>query len=348
MTRHFIVGIVILTAAIWMSPHSFGITGYVDDPEHLSVTGATFSWADAEAKSVKLWVEYRDEDGEWREANLGSGFLISPDGLFVTAYHVMRYCLEHRRDKPGFALDLDCSTAHPVLRYRAGNGAREYAVRLISHLTERDATNGKNVQTPDEIIKHRDFVIGRLQGRTDERFAYWKIRDFNEGRINIDRPRANFELRPLTPPQKVFIAGYPMNRTFSIAHGFLNIAEDYHRGYFALPLDVYEDEYLTSQGIPQGTSWGITVENHMSGGAVVDSLGYLVGLLTNGSAGTVGVLSIENVLETFFSRTAEPKAEPAVALSPETLLYLRRQDPSAATRHAQKELKVEYSRAEKN
>ncbi len=62
----------------------------------------------------------------------------------------------------------------------------------------------------------------------------------------------------------------------------------------------------------------------MSGGAVVDASGYLVGLVVNGNHQTAGILSIENVLETFFSRTAKSGASPSVVLRPtETPLYLK-------------------------
>jgi hypothetical protein len=70
------------------------------------------------------------------------------------------------------------------------------------------------------------------------------------------------------------------------------------------------------------------VENHMSGGAVVDAAGTVVGVIVNGNSNTAGILSIENVLETFFSRAAEAGAEPAVRLMPTaTPLYLRANPP---------------------
>jgi hypothetical protein len=44
----------------------------------------------------------------------------------------------------------------------------------------------------------------------------------------------------------------------------------------------------------------------MSGGPVLDSSGYVVGVVVNGNDQTAGVLSIENVLSTFFQGAARP------------------------------------------
>jgi hypothetical protein len=63
----------------------------------------------------------------------------------------------------------------------------------------------------------------------------------------------------------------------------------------------------------------------MSGGAVVDSSGYVVGLIVNGNHNTAGVLSIENILSTFFSRIGASGARPDVLLGPtRTPLFLKR------------------------
>jgi cell shape-determining protein MreC len=70
------------------------------------------------------------------------------------------------------------------------------------------------------------------------------------------------------------------------------------------------------------------VENHMSGGAVVDSTGSLVGIVVNGGKNTAAILSIENIMENFFSRNGKSGASPAVILTPnETPLYLRENPP---------------------
>ena len=42
-------------------------------------------------------------------------------------------------------------------------GEREFDIQIISHLSETDSTHGKEMHTPDEIIKQRDFVVGRLK-----------------------------------------------------------------------------------------------------------------------------------------------------------------------------------------
>jgi hypothetical protein len=49
-----------------------------------------------------------------------------------------------------------------------------------------------------------------------------------------------------------------------------------------------------------------------------------VGVVVNGNRNTAGILSIENILETFFSRNGKAGASPSILLTPtETPLYLR-------------------------
>jgi hypothetical protein len=297
---------------------------YLTEPTQLQAEGARFTWDDARDRSVKILVQFQDQHGNRKQTDLGSGFLISADGLFVTAYHVMKYCLKNTPSKSGFSVAIDCSTEHPALQYRAINRDREFEIELVSHLTREESIKG-DVQTPDDTIKRRDFVIGRLKSAPPGvKFPHWDLEDFHRGMIDLARPAADFELKPLAPPKKVFFAGYPGDRDFAIAQGFLNLADDRHRGYFAADIALYERRYLESQGIPADTEWGIAVENHMSGGAVVDFYGNVVGMVVNGAARTAGVLSIENFLATFFSRSAKPGARPAVFLSPtRTPLYLR-------------------------
>lgn len=287
-----------------------------------SAEGAAFSWEEAKSKSVQILIEYRDGE-RWKETNLGSGSLISPDGLFVTAYHVMQYCLQKQKDVSQFSDNVDCSTESPALRYKARVDDREYAIELVSHLREEDSTGGKDIQTPDETLKHRDFVLGKLKAAPGERFSYWQLRDFKEGTVNLAHPDADFELKPLLPPKKVFIAGYPKDRSFIISRGFLNLTEDNKRGYFAAAMNVYAPAYLKSEAISSDTQWGIRVENHMSGGPVVDAAGYLIGIVVTGDHSNAGVLSIENVLETFFSGAATAQY-PSFTLGPtQRPLYLK-------------------------
>jgi hypothetical protein len=52
----------------------------------------------------------------------------------------------------------------------------------------------------------------------------------------------------------------------------------------------------------------------------------VMGLVVNGNKTTAGVLSIENILSTFFSRTTSSGAPPAVLLNPtDTPLFLKRE-----------------------
>ena len=296
---------------------------YLTGSEQLKSVGAQFSWRDVESRSVKISLDYQDGDIE-KQAQLGSGFLISPDGLFITAYHVMTYCLEARKQSSGFDDRTDCSTARPRVRYLAQNGSREYEIEVLSHLNETDSTSGKTSHSPDEIIKQRDFVIARLKAQPGERFAYWPLQDFAQGKIDLLQPRADFELQPLFPPKKVFIAGYPQEGSFQISYGFLNLRDDKHRGYFSADYALYSPAYLRNAGIAADTKWGMRIENHMSGGVVLDAIGNPVGIVVNGNNNTAGVLSIENILENFFSRQQPTNAKPAILLSPtRTPLYLK-------------------------
>ncbi|HET8563080.1 MAG TPA: serine protease [Candidatus Binatia bacterium] len=305
------------------------LSSFLTSAEQLSVEGAAFSWAEARSKSLQILIEYRDE-AQWKEASVGSGSLISPDGLFVTAYHVMKYCLQNEKEVSRFSDKVDCSTEHPGLRYKARNGDREFEIEIISHLGERDSTEGKEFQTPDETLKHRDFVVGKLKAKPNERFSYWKLRDSKEGTINLAHPGADFELKPLLPPKKVFIAGYPKDRGFVISHGFLNVTDDNKRGYFAVAMNVYTPAYLKSQEISTDTRWGIRVENQMSGGPVADSSSYLVGIVVTGDNNNAGVLSVENVLETFFSRSASGTYPSFTLMTTERPLYLKGNGKKAA------------------
>jgi len=150
------------------------------------------------------------------------------------------------------------------------------------------------------------------------------LRDYEQSVIDPTAAGADFQLIPLRPPKQVFIAGYPKDRDLVISEGFLNLTEKQRRGYFAANYDVYSQRYLQSHGLGIKTRWGMGVQNHMSGGPVVDSSGYLVGVVVNGNDQTAGVLSIENVLSTFFSRSGKAEDHPAVLLSPtQTPLYLR-------------------------
>ena len=319
----FYVALCALIFGFGLPAHVAG--SYLVGDGELGAEGANFSWEEARSKSLRILVQYQDREGNWRQSNLGSGFIISPDGLFVTAYHVMKYCLEKERASAQFAAGVDCSVEHPILHYRARNGSQEFEFEIVSYLKEKDSTNGKDSQSPDDTIKHRDFVIGRLKTGSTARFPYWEVRDFKKDAINLSDPGADFEFEPLLPPRKVFIAGYPENRDFIIAHGFLNLMEARGRGYFAADLPVYSPGYLQKHGIAQDTKWGIQVENHMSGGAVINPAGFLVGLVVSGNASTAGVLSIENVLETFFSTSDGAGSRGDIILSDsKTPLYLKK------------------------
>ena len=284
----------------------------------------TFTWSEARSKSLKILLDYRDSDGSWQRVNLGSGFLLSSTGLFITAYHVMQHCLAPLREVSGLSVKVDCSTARPNVRYAAVHGAKEFPIEIISHLKEADSTAGKGKHTPDEIIKQKDFVIGQLKATEKTEFPFWPVKEFDSRLFTGRDPRADFDLTPLMPPKRVFIAGFPSEPDFVISEGFLNLTEKNRRGYFAADLKVYSEPYLASQGVALDTQWGMRVENHMSGGAVVDVAGYVVGLVVNGNQNTAGVLSIENILSTFFSQYGRSGAEPAVLIGPaETPLYLK-------------------------
>jgi hypothetical protein len=104
--------------------------------------------------------------------DLGSGFLISPDGMFITACHVMKSCLANDRETSPLSVGVDCSGGSKAIRYKAVNADREFDIEIISHLNELDSTSGKDHHTPDEIIKQKNFVIGRLKHGAQDSFDY--------------------------------------------------------------------------------------------------------------------------------------------------------------------------------
>ncbi len=301
---------------------------FITTAEEFSASkGVTFSWTHARSRSVKILLEFNDGDNSWRRVNLGSGFLLSSDGLFVTAYHVMKLCLEAQRETSGLSVKIDCSSARPEVRYVAVTDEKEFPIEVISHLKEADSTNGKAKHTPDEIIKQRDFVIGKLKTDGTGTFPFWRLRDFDQASIDFRNPEADFSLAPMMPPKRVFIAGFP-NHDFVMSEGFLNLTEEHRRGYFAADLRVYSAAYLQSQNVAADTQWGMRVENHMSGGAVIDAAGYVVGMVVNGNQNTAAILSIENILATFFSRQGSAEARPALLLNPtDAPLFLKRDIP---------------------
>ena len=301
-------------------------SNFITSAEEFSLsTGVAFSWAQARSRSVKIILEYRDREKIRRRVNLGSGFLLSSDGLFVTAYHVMKYCLAAQRDHSGLSVQIDCSS-HADLRYVAVNNGQEFPIEIIAHLTESQSTNGKETHSPDEILKQRDFVVGKIKAEPSHTFNFWRLRDFDQTSIDVIHPAADFNLTPLLPPKRVFVAGFPSGHDFVISEGYLNLTEKNRRGYFAADLQVYSPSYLESQGVAKDARWGMRIENHMSGGAVLDSAGHVVGLVVNGDQTTAGILSIENILATFFSRASNSDAPPAILLSPtKTPLFLKQE-----------------------
>jgi len=320
------VYIVLISILLFLPSVAFG--NLITDAEQLAGKGVGFTWSEATSKSLRIVLEYRDESGNWQSVNLGSGFLIGPDGLFVTAYHVMKHCLAGRESSRGFSVSVDCSRGDQRVRYKARNGDQIYDIQLVSFLREADSTSGKDILTPDEIIKQRDFVIGRVKEATEAKtrsFAHWELGEFDESHIDLNNPRADFYLTPLMPPKRVFIIGFPNDDPIVISEGFLNLTEKNGRGYFAADYELYSAKYLHANGMALDTRWGMRVENHMSGGAVVDSAGRVIGVVVNGNRNTAGVLSIENVLSTFFSRTSSTESAPSLILIPTaTPLYLRR------------------------
>lgn len=293
--------------------------GLLTDAKQLQAQGPAFTWDNARSRSVKIVLQPKAAGSP---AVIGSGFIISSDGLFVTAYHVMSYCLENNKGRRSVTARLDCSSEHPKVAYRALNNGVEYEIELVAYLTSAESTKA-GMQSPEETIQLKDFVIGRLKGPY-VRFDYWKLNDFTEGLIKQIPSSATLELKPLMPPKKVFIAGYPEGSDFAIADGFLNVTEDQRRAYFAWNHDIYDPRFLEAHDIPIDTVWGMRIENHMSGGAVIDKNGSVIGIVVNSGAHAAGVLSIENFLGTFFSRSPHAGSRPALSLSPaEIPLYLK-------------------------
>ncbi|HEY7221399.1 MAG TPA: serine protease [Candidatus Binatia bacterium] len=294
------------------------------DAKEFLAEGAGFSWEDARARSIKILVQSRDPTAHGARSSIGSGFLISPDGLFVTAYHVMKYCLGNNQASAGFSVALDCSKEHPKIEYRAENNGQEYEIEIVSYLRLADSIKG-DVQTLEETVGLKDFVIARLKATTAAQFAYWPLNDFTKPVRSETDGKSLPEFKPLLPPKKVFVAGYAAGPDFALTQGFLNLVEEKRRAYLAWNRDIYDNpEIRQAYGISAGTRWGIPIANFMSGGPVIDAAGNVLGVVVNQGAGSAGILSTENVLETFFSPTPTPGAPPAVILHPtRTPLYLK-------------------------
>ena len=256
-----------LLAVLFLAPRSASGNFITSAEEFSLASDVAFSWQDAWSRSVKILLEFREGD-RWRRVNVGSGFLLSRTGLFVTAYHVMKYCLTAQREMSGHSVRIDCSEPRNV-RYVAVNEGREFPIEIIAHLKESESTKGKDHHSPDEIIKQRDFVVGKMTAESAHRFSSWRVREFDHGSIDLRDPAADFTLTPLLPPKRVFITGFPSDHEFVVSEGFLNLTEKNRRGYFAADLPVYTPGYLESQGVSKDTRWGMRVDNHMSGGAVV-------------------------------------------------------------------------------
>src|ERR1700757_5222262 len=152
--------ITLLTVAFFLLSCHAALAEFITGPDQLTAEGAHFSWEEAKSRTIKIFVEAKAREGNLKRADIGSGFLVSPDGLFVTAYHVMKYCLQSQKEASGFSVAVDCSATQslsslPVggLRYKAQNDDHEFGIQILSHLKEKDSTAGKNFHTPDEIIK---------------------------------------------------------------------------------------------------------------------------------------------------------------------------------------------------
>ena len=117
----------------YSAPSSFA--SFITTANGLASQGVNFTWSDVSAKTVRIVAEYSDENAAPKQVSLGSGFLISPDGLFVTAYHVMKFCLtEKKRGSSALATVVDCSNPKNLICYRAYNGEDQFGIEIVSYL----------------------------------------------------------------------------------------------------------------------------------------------------------------------------------------------------------------------
>ena len=168
--------ITLLTVAFFLLSCHVALAEFITAPDQLTAEGAGFSWEEAKSRTIKIFIEGHDRENNLSRADIGSGFLISPDGLFVTAYHVMKYCLASEKGESGFAKKIDCATVDPRVRYKAQLGDRFYDIEMLSFGKAQESSNGKRTQTPDETIKQRDFVVGKLKGGDAARAALALVR----------------------------------------------------------------------------------------------------------------------------------------------------------------------------
>ena len=118
----------IVAAAFFFFPTTSMSRFMTSEAEFNGSTNVAFTWSEAQSRSVQIFLEYRDPAGAWQRVILGSGFLLSPDGLFVTAYHVMTYCLKGLGQNSVLATKVDCSTSQVDVRYVAVNQRGEFAI----------------------------------------------------------------------------------------------------------------------------------------------------------------------------------------------------------------------------
>src|ERR1051325_10491637 len=114
---------------------------FMTGPEQLASQGAAFTWEEARARTVRVLLESHKTDGTVVRAPLGSGFLISADGLFVTAYHVMQYCLQSERRESRLATSVECSAKRPGVSYKAEVAGQVYNVEVVSFGKENETTS---------------------------------------------------------------------------------------------------------------------------------------------------------------------------------------------------------------
>jgi hypothetical protein len=175
-------------------------------PEGLQVTQGALA---AMRRACLILKRTRDQDGDWVEENLGSGFLVGPH-LVLTNYHVVKTLLKADgtplQNGPELCARFDYH-AHqrafvPTRTYRARQGVEGWLVTHSPDLPETEA------ETVASLSQHLDYAIVRLDGRPGDHRGYYSFERLPE----TPRPGDPLEIwqfpngRPMAAVTKLCVA----------------------------------------------------------------------------------------------------------------------------------------------
>lgn len=286
------------------SPASLTET-YISTSEDFEPYGSEIKWKDLEQMVLKITTKV---DGI--EVN-GTGFLISPDGYFLTTLHGLEAALQDRLNQQ------DLSTPIEAKGYEAKIGSDTYHFSIVSHPNYKDVSQDQAVLAS---IKSRDFVVAKLELPAEKKLPFFDLSKKNGLGHSSDLAESETEAKlgkfnqiPLT-----FIPGFPAleksNGSFQIGVGFMTYFETGHRGFLMGPLegafDLQSTKSESELPLYERLKKGPHLVGGSSGSPVINREGTLLGLLRSAGETTASVVSINSVLSTLFQQ--ERPTEPAL------------------------------------